>query len=241
MRKLVMVPKLYFLAADTARARAYFDFMQREGVSPSNVLLLQTSGAPSASTQLQATPLFDNVTPLHTSVIESGVSYQRFCTPDVNAEEVCTALSSLSSGIVIFAPIAGLLARRPLFSTGHKLLHIHPGRLPDFRGSTPIYYSLIAERKLSASAIFLEPEIDTGPVLAQSDFSPPSDLQTIDTIYDPYIRALLLVKVLKSYRDNLTFKPKPQGQGGTTYHVIHPVLKHLALMSNLSDASNKSA
>lgn len=225
-----MVPRLYLLAANTARARAYFYFMRREGVAPSHVILLQTGDAPAASIQPQATSLFDNVTPLHTSVIESGVPHQCFDTSDANSKEVCSALMVLPAGIVAYAPAAGLLAKAPLFETGHKLLHVHPGRVPEFRGSTPMYYSLIAEQNLSASAIFLEPEIDAGPVLAQRNFPLPSDLRCIDTEYDPYIRALLLIQVLKDYRDGLTLTPRPQGAGGTTYHVIHPVLKHLALL-----------
>ena len=225
-----MVPRLYLLAANTARARAYFYFMQLEGIAPSHVVLLQTGGAPAASIQPRAASLFDNVTPLYSSVIESGIPHQCFDTSDVNSEDVCSALAALPAGIVVYAPASGLLAKVPLFETGHKLLHVHPGRLPDFKGSTPMYYSLLAEQNLSASAIFLEPEIDAGPILAQRDFPLPSDLRCIDTEYDPYIRALLLIQVLKEYYNGLTLTPMPQGAGGTTYHVIHPVLKHLALL-----------
>ncbi len=235
-RTTTLIPRLYLLAADTSRARAYFDMMQQNGLAPSFVLLLGTGDAPAASRQPEPTPFFDNVTPLARAVIDSGIPHQLFTSADINANDICAALSALPSGIVIFAPAAGLLARAQLFETGHKLLHVHPGRLPEFRGSTPMYYSLIAERKLSASAIFLALEIDVGPIVAQRDFSLPEDLRNIDAVYDPYIRAVLLCQVLKDYRAGLDLRPQPQAAGGTTYHVIHPVLKHLALLGGSGGA-----
>jgi methionyl-tRNA formyltransferase len=238
-RSTTPIPGLYLLAADTARARAYFDLMQQNGLAPALVLLLGTGDAPAASRLPEQTPLFDNVTPLARAVIDSGFPHQFFASADINADDICAALSALPPGIVIFAPAAGLLARTQLFETGHKLLHVHPGRLPEFRGSTPMYYSLIAERRLSASAIFLAPEIDVGPVLAQQDFPLPANLLSIDSIYDPYIRAILLCQVLKDYSAGHDLVPQPQGAGGTTYHVIHPVLKYLALLGSLVDASQK--
>lgn len=230
------LPCIYLLAADTARARAYFDLMRQNDLLPTHILILGTGDAPVSSRRPEPTSLFDNVTPLLRAVIDSGLAHQSFATADANADDICAALSALPSGIVIFAPAAGLLARAPLFKTGHKFLHIHPGCLPDFRGSTPMYYSLIAEHRLSASAIFLAPEIDVGPVLAQRDFPLPVDLQSIDTVYDPYMRAVLLCQVLEDYSIDHDLSPQPQGPGGTTYHVIHPVLKHLALLGRLTDA-----
>jgi methionyl-tRNA formyltransferase len=235
-RSTTPIPRLYLLAADTARARAYFDMMQQNGLAPALILLLGTGDAPGTSRLPEPTPLFDNVTPLARAVIDSGLPYQFFSSADVNADDICAALSALPSGIVIFAPAAGLLARAQLFETGHKLLHVHPGRVPEFRGSTPMYYSLIAERRLSASAIFLEPEIDVGPVLAQRDFPLPEDLRSIDAVYDPYMRAVLLCQVLKDYSAGHDLRPQPQGAGGTTYHVIHPVLKHLAILGGVAGA-----
>lgn len=236
-RFIKLLSHIYLLAADTTRARAYFDLMQKHGLAPAYILILGTGDAPVISRRPEPTSLFDNVTPLLHAVIDSGLPHQTFVTADVNSSDICSALSALPSGIVIFAPAAGLLARAPLFETGHKFLHIHPGRLPEFRGSTPMYYSLIAERRLSASAIFLAPEIDVGPVLAQRDFPLPIDLQSIDAVYDPYIRAVLLCQVLEDYVADRDLRPQPQGLGGTTYHVIHPVLKHLALLGKFMDSS----
>ncbi|MFN8700959.1 MAG: formyltransferase family protein [Rhodospirillales bacterium] len=176
--------------------------------------------------------LFDNVTPLVDTLSACSIPFKFFPTSDVNAPEVGEELNALPSGVVVFAPAAGLLAKTALFAAGHSLLHVHPGRLPEYRGSTPMYYSLIAEGKLCVSAIFLAPEIDVGPVLMQREFALPSDLSSIDSSYDPFIRAVVLCDILRTKRDGSSFKPNPQATSGTTYHVIHPVLKHIALLGH---------
>ena len=104
-------------------------------------------------------------------------------------------------------------------------LHIHCGWLPDYRGSTTIYYSILKEKMCGVSAILLNEGIDTGKIVAKEKYPiPPKDMN-IDYVYDSIIRADLLVKVLKSREK---WVPVRQSENGTTYYVIHPILKHLA-------------
>lgn len=228
---------LFFLASNTARARAYLHVLAIEGILPTHSFLLSSTNAPQASLAPIPTDLFDNVTPLHESLSKLSVPVTHFTHTDINRKDVTTCLNSFPPGIVIFAPASGLIAKAELFATGHQFLHVHPGRLPDFRGSTPMYYSILAEGKLTATAIFLAPQIDTGPILASRDFELPDDLSSIDSIYDPYIRALLLSDVLKARCQGRDTSPILQKGSGVTYNVIHPLLKHLAL---LSDPANPS-
>jgi len=89
--------------------------------------------------------------------------------------------------------------RKPLFATGKKFIHIHPGRLPDYRGSTTIYYSLLAENKVEAPRCCLMKTLNAGPVIGRAVFEPPADRRMIDGDYDPNIRASLLVSVLRDF------------------------------------------
>jgi methionyl-tRNA formyltransferase len=144
---------------------------------------------------------------------------------------VCAALGSLGQSIVIFCGPGGAIGRGPLFATGKRFLHMHPGRLPDYRGSTTIYYSLLSEGRIAVSALFLDPAIDAGPVVAVKEFEPPHDRTLIDHVFDPYIRAQLLVEVLEDYRATGGFAERPQSrEEGNTFYIIHPVLKHLAIL-----------
>ena len=221
---------LYLLAADTARARAYLSILRSEGIRLDEALLVAVGDTPGRSRGGHPTPLFDNATPLRAALQLMDAPCISFQTADINSPAVCSTISELPPGIVIFAPGAGMIARKNLLEAGHKYLHVHPGRLPQYRGSTPMYYSIIEEKRLCATAIFLSASIDTGPVVGSMEFPFPDDLRSMDSVYDPYIRSVLLGRVLKAYLANQEIGALPQPTEGTTFHVIHPVLKHLALM-----------
>jgi methionyl-tRNA formyltransferase len=221
------------LAADTARARAYLDLMLKAGLRPCHAVILTACVGPAPSVDRAGSALYDNSTPLAEALARAGVTVTAVDSGDINDSRVCSALSALSASIVIFAGPSGALVRAPLFATSKRFLHVHPGRLPEYRGSTPMYYSLLAEGKLSASAIFLEPEIDVGPLVAVKDFPSPEDRSTIDKEYDPWMRASLLVEVLKKYLAEGKLACSPQTKSGEmTFFVIHPLLKHLAILAS---------
>ena len=146
---------------------------------------------------------------------------------------VAAAVVALSQPYVIFSGAAGAIVRKPLFATGKKFIHIHPGRLPDYRGSTTIYYSLLAENKVEATALLLNEDIDAGPVIGRAVFEPPADRRMIDADYDPNIRASLLVSVLRDFVRRGEFAAIDQpADTGETFFIFHPVLKHLAILAS---------
>jgi len=109
----------------------------------------------------------------------------------------------------------------------------HAGALPNYRGSTTIYYSILQEQNCAASAILLANDIDTGPIVASKTYPAPPTNIDIDYIYDSAIRADLLVTVLNNYAEHGEL-PTPIHQEieeGQDYYIIHPVLKHLAMLS----------
>jgi methionyl-tRNA formyltransferase len=133
---------------------------------------------------------------------------------------------------VVFSGPGGAIVRAPLFATGKRFIHVHPGRLPEFRGSTTIYYGLLAEGRIEATALLLSEQIDAGPIIGRAMFDPPRDRTTIDATFDPNIRAALLVSVLREYARHGSFQETAQERGaGETFYIIHPVLKHLAILA----------
>ena len=77
----------------------------------------------------------------------------------------------------------------------------------------------------------LDRNIDTGPIVARRRYPKPRAGIDIDRIYDPAIRADLLVQVMSDYVNNGCLVPLEQQapEKGVNYYVIHPVLKHLAI------------
>ena len=111
-------------------------------------------------------------------------------------------------------------------------MHFHSGWLPEYQGSTTIYYCILQERRCGVTALLLDEGIDTGPVIARQHYPmPPADLD-VDFIYDNAIRADLMVRVIRAFaEEKVLLGLEPQTTSGHTYFKIHPVLKHLAILS----------
>lgn len=122
-----------------------------------------------------------------------------------------------------------------LFEHGHQFLHIHPGRLPEVRGSTCFYYSLLCDNTLFATSFWLTPELDAGEPIHISDFNVnlPADRLSpafIDQVLDPWIRARCLYQTLKRWpKIASTTAPASRAPSDRACYVMHPLLRALTL------------
>ena len=151
---------------------------------------------------------------------------------DVNCEEMRGIVVDRPERYFIFS--GGGIIGQPLFNTGKRFIHIHSGVLPEFRGSTCYYYSILKKNQCGASAFFMQRKLDSGEVITNKLFEVPSipeeDWIFFDLLYDPWIRAELLFEIIKSYKEKRVFNSNPQEAAkGEMYFIIHPVLKNLAI------------
>jgi len=136
--------------------------------------------------------------------------------------ELENVIRDIKSEIIIFSGKGGEIVKKNILKY-NNFLHIHPGKLPEYRGSTTIYYSILKEKLCHATAFFLDDKIDTGNIIKIMEFEI-IDID-FDYIYDPLIRTYLLIDILKS----TPIESRQQYNHNTTeYYIIHPVLKKLA-------------
>lgn len=233
------------LAVESNRTRLYLQQMVKHQLLPAMVLLMEDPSKKTAESaalleriqhrqkiQYDTAGEFDMSLSVRNYLEINDIPYQVLPWLDPNNAEVVRAVADCSTTILIYSGPGGAILRRDILSTGKKFLHVHPGYLPGFGGSTTIYYSLIKEDRCGATAFFLTDKIDAGPVIRREFYPSPSDRTTIDLWYDPFIRSDLLVKVLQDYVKNGKMESQPQPEAGETYFIIHPVLKHIAILSN---------
>jgi methionyl-tRNA formyltransferase len=214
-----MLPDVAMLAAPTARTRAYLAGLRAHDLSPAAMVLV---------TPRDSAGGLD----IESAAAAAGISVAKVEADTINDPTVVAAIAALEQRYVIFSGPGGAIVKTALFATGKRFIHVHPGRLPDFRGSTTIYYSLLAEKKVEATALFLDERIDCGPLIGHRVFDVPRDRSTIDHSYDPSIRAELLVSVLRDYVQRGGFEERPQPEVSVgAYYVVHPILKHLAILA----------
>jgi methionyl-tRNA formyltransferase len=152
--------------------------------------------------------------------------------PDINSSDLKKIILKREELFFIFS--GGGIIKPELLNIGKRFIHIHSGILPEYRGSTCFYYSILKENLAGATAFFMQSKLDLGDMIAKKIFNIPkieeSDWFFFDLIFDPWIRAQLLYEVIKLYKEKETFCFEPQDQSkGATYFIIHPLLKNLAI------------
>lgn len=172
------------------------------------------------------------------SVIETlnknNIKYTTMDFVDINHPDLIKHLSKSNTDLFIFT--GGGILRNEILSSGPKFIHLHPGIVPQYRGSTCFYYGIINDNECGVTAYFMDSKLDTGDIIYQCKFPKPNHT-FVDDVYDSHIRSETLIHVLKNkmFLKNSFIKQNPDH--GTTYHIIHPVLKHIAILSCMDDLS----
>jgi len=237
------------IAADTSRSRAYLQALVRNNFLPNYVLVLGSTdgkimpGQIGESQRDLVTPeisgpdgcwseaRFDLTKSIIGSLADVNVPYDACASQDINDPSVVEEIRRRPESVFIYSGFGGSLLRKGVLETGKRFLHVHGGYLPAFKGSTTNYYSLLTENALGASSLFLTSDIDSGPVLVRRKFPPPEDRRAIDHIYDSGARAKVLIETIRNYVKCGDWEFElPNNIGGETYYIIHPVLKHIAIL-----------
>ena len=108
-------------------------------------------------------------------------------------------------------------------------LHSHSGKLPEYKGSTTIYYSLLKEKKIWCDTFFLSKKIDQGKIICSNEYPIPKNVTSIDKDYDSKIRALNLVTAIKKLKKKkIKFKINKKIKN-SYYYIMHPILRLLTI------------
>jgi methionyl-tRNA formyltransferase len=243
----MVLEKVALLASDTARTKAYLQTMIREGILPGQCIVysddLSKMEREAETFQVHTqTKYFDLDEPVLYSLQKAGIPYIVVENKDINSEQMQSAVLESGADYLIYSGYGGYILQPHLFRLGKKYIHVHAGILPQYRGSTTAYYSCLQEHKIGATAIFLSEGIDEGEIIVQDEFAFPAEPVDMDYIYEPYVRSRVLVEALTQYAAKGTLSGRKQEQDNAeTYFIIHPVLKHVALLEleKLQKAENQ--
>lgn len=230
------LPDLAMIAAPTLRARAYLQAMIGIGVAPSRILRLPGDtvlppehGQPVTVDYPAGRWNFRPAEFLERTMAGHGITEQTMVGNDVNDPAFVDCLRAIPEPVILYCGPGGQILKQEALTCGKRFLHIHGGFVPDYRGSTAFYYSLLRDGVIGASALWLDQGIDTGRILARDCYAPLPG-QSVDYISDPCARADLLLRVIgQRVAEGQWPEGEPIDQPGETYFVIHPLLKHLAL------------
>ncbi len=230
------------LAANTARTNAYAQALKNAGIYLKAGIFFDEKSSPKLG--YTERPIKGNwanppvyLPDLSLAVTDSvrGVCGEliKVNSGNVNNPLVKEAIKKVKPEMIIYSGYGSQIIGSHILSLCPEILHLHSGWLPEFRGSTTIYYHLLETGNCAVSALLLNESIDKGPILARGCYPRPPSGVDIDYLYDGAIRADMLVKVLSFYGENGVLPPlKEQSKNqGNAYYIIHPILKHIAILS----------
>ncbi|MGE0445919.1 MAG: methionyl-tRNA formyltransferase [Vicinamibacterales bacterium] len=87
---------------------------------------------------------------------------------EVNAPSTIASIGALGPELIVLAGFGPIVGESFLAIAPHGCINLHAGRLPQYRGSSPLNWALInGEASFTVSVIRVDRGVDTGPVLAE--------------------------------------------------------------------------
>lgn len=140
---------------------------------------------------------------------------------DPNEASVVEYLRSLSSEVFVLAGY-GKILKQPIIDVPSRMcVNLHGGRLPQYRGSSPMNWALInGDSSYTLSVIKVAPGVDTGDVLVDRTF-PIEPEHTIVDLHKNANQAFpeMLVEVLQKIQAD-SLSPRIQDQSESSYYPL---------------------
>lgn len=240
------------LCNDSPRSRSYIQNLCKSNIKPCSVILMlggecddlafspQAGGVSTTSGLDFGRPEIEFDPSISVSATARSHGLNLIVVKDVKSTNSEILLDSLGTSNFDFYILSGwsgdILTKNTLVRLG-RVLHVHIGRVPDYKGSTTAYYSLLEEDVVAASAFFMTEGIDEGKAICSESFNFSGCAEKIDYIFDPLVRSAVLID---------TIKQLSSGEGGSSghgnsseglryygnYFVIHPLLKKLCFLTH---------
>lgn len=138
---------------------------------------------------------------------------------DPNDDRLAERIEALEPDLFILAGYGKILHPAMIDLPRQLCINLHAGKLPEYRGSSPLNWALInGDTSFTLSIIEVDPGVDTGPVLLERTF----DIASNDTIADLHHTAAeqfpdMVAEVIDGIRAG-TVNPWPQDESRSSYY-----------------------
>lgn len=103
---------------------------------------------------------------------------------NVNSKEFVTGFEAMAPNLAIIAGFSDIFKTPLISAPKHGTINLHAGRLPQYRGGSPLNWQMInGESIAGCSVVRVDEGIDTGAILAEGTF-PISERDSIGDLHD---------------------------------------------------------
>tara|TARA_B100000780_G_scaffold214070_1_gene153613 strand:+ start:1168 stop:1869 length:702 start_codon:yes stop_codon:yes gene_type:complete len=225
---------LAFLCAKNSRSIAYLNILKKNKILPNTIILMDVKKN-YRHLKIKRNKLFDASFDIDLFTKENEIKLVKIKDSKINDFECVQAIKNLKEKYIVYAANYGDILSKQYFDLKKKFIHIHPGKLPEYKGSTTYYYEILEKNTISYSAIFQNSKIDDGKIIYSQTYNLRKikiKKYEIDHVHDPYLRSLILLNVILKLKKMKKLNSKKQSKKNEkTYYIIHPVLKHISILS----------
>ena len=158
---------------------------------------------------------------------KNKLSCKTFISDNIDQTRIIKFILNLKEKIFVYSGYNGKIIKNKFILNKKILLHSHTGKLPEYKGSTTIYYSLINYNKIYCTTFIMSNKIDKGKILLIKKYDLIKNIKNIDE-YDNQIRAKNMLLTLNKFYQLIKNKKKYFDKS-SNYYVIHPILRYIAL------------
>ena len=227
--------KLGIILTPDNRSKAYIQKLVKNNITLNSILFMNDNKREKSYSEdiikISKKNGFDISKSVKDTLTGNNLTFKEFNVVDINHQDLVKHIENNEEGFLIFT--GGGILKKEILNSGVKFIHFHPGIVPNYRGSTCFYYSIIDEGNCGVTAYIMDEKLDTGDIVYQKKFNKPNHI-FVDDVYDPFIRSETLVELIKKdiLKKNNFKKNNPLE--GETFFIIHPVLKHISILSSQS-------
>ena len=213
-----MKKKFIFIITNTNRSFTYLNLFKMNKIYPRGIIFLDNSKKNATSFKIK-------------KILKSLICpIKIFKTNNINNNNIVKCLKDFNFQYIVYSGYPGSIIKNTELLR-YKIIHSHTGRLPKYKGSTTIFYSLLNEKKIYCSTILLNKGIDSGPILLIKRYPLPKKIADIDDKYDDRIRGMNIVIFLKSKKKiMINRKYIINHKKYLPYYIMHPVLRYITMI-----------
>lgn len=150
-------------------------------------------------------------------------------TEDINSKIIENIISKIKGSFLYSGYPSGIIKNKKVLK--RSIYHCHPGDVPEFKGSTTIFYALALKKKVTVSCFKLTDKIDEGQIVYKKKFKLRPNIKDLESnLYDDEIRA----KTFVEFMNNKTKLKKinSNNKKSSYYYIAHPVIRGIVLQKN---------
>lgn len=144
-----------------------------------------------------------------------------FCPNKINEAFFLAQIQALKPEVIVLAGYSQIVNKHFIHIPSKGCLNLHAGKLPNYRGSSPLNWALIrGEKHFTLSVIQVAQGVDTGDILGEQTFPihPDDTIATLQAIADTHFPQLL-IDTLHQLGSG-TLQPKPQETHKAAYYPL---------------------